>query len=109
MREALARLEGRIADLEAVQQEAEATLANPALYQDFTHARPMSEALAAAKEELARLYADWEARALELERLPPGRRLPRDAKVKRGGAEPVTVATCPSLPLQTASSTRRDV
>ncbi|HEX8907673.1 MAG TPA: ABC-F family ATP-binding cassette domain-containing protein [Anaeromyxobacteraceae bacterium] len=69
LREAVAALERRIAELEDVQRAAEAALADPALYQDFARARPHVEALAAAKEELARLYPAWEARQAELEAL----------------------------------------
>ncbi|HET9594267.1 MAG TPA: ABC-F family ATP-binding cassette domain-containing protein, partial [Anaeromyxobacteraceae bacterium] len=72
VRDAIARLEARIAELEAAEKAAEAALADPALYQDFARARPHVEALAAAKEELARLYPEWEARQLELESLSRG-------------------------------------
>jgi ATP-binding cassette, subfamily F, member 3 len=72
LRDAIARLEARIAGLEATQQAAEAALADPALYQDFARARPQVEALAAAKDELGRLYPEWEARQLELEALAAG-------------------------------------
>ena len=69
LREAIARLEARIAELEAGQKAAEAALADPALYQDFPRARPHLDALAAARDELGRLYPEWEARQLELETL----------------------------------------
>ncbi|GEJ59019.1 ABC-F family ATP-binding cassette domain-containing protein [Anaeromyxobacter diazotrophicus] len=69
LRQAIAALERRIAELEAAQKTAEAALADPALYQDFARARPHVEALAAAKDELAALYADWEAKQVELESL----------------------------------------
>jgi ATP-binding cassette subfamily F protein 3 len=72
LRDAIARLEARIAELEAAQRAAEAALADPALYEDFARARPHVEALAAAKEELARLYPEWEARQAELEALAAG-------------------------------------
>ncbi len=67
LRQAIAGLEARIAELEASQKAAEAALADPALYQDFAKARPHVEALAAAKTELAQLYEQWEAKQLELE------------------------------------------
>jgi ATP-binding cassette subfamily F protein 3 len=67
VREAIAGLEARIADLEAVQRTSEDALADPALYEDFARARPHVEALASAKAELAGLYEEWEARQLELE------------------------------------------
>jgi ATP-binding cassette subfamily F protein 3 len=69
VRDAVARLEARIAELEAAQKAAEAALADPALYQDFARARPHVDALASSREELARLYAEWEAKTLELEAL----------------------------------------
>ena len=58
LRDAIARLEARIGELEALQRAAEAALGDPALYQDFARARPHVEALAAAKDELARLYPE---------------------------------------------------
>ena len=67
VREAIARLEARIAELEAAQKATEDALADPALYQDFARARPHVEALAAVKAELAGLYVEWEAKQLELE------------------------------------------
>jgi ATP-binding cassette, subfamily F, member 3 len=67
VREAIAKLEARIAELEGVQKASEAALADPGLYQDFAKARPHVEALAAAKSELDSLYGEWEARQLELE------------------------------------------
>jgi len=69
LRDEVARLEARIAELEAVQKQAEAALADPALYQDFPRARPHLEARSAALEELPELYARWEARQRELEDL----------------------------------------
>ena len=72
LRDAITRLEARIGELEAAQRTAEAALGDPALYQDFARARPHVEALAAAKDELARLYPEWEARQLELEALAAG-------------------------------------
>jgi ATP-binding cassette subfamily F protein 3 len=67
LRDEIARLEAAIAGREAAQREAEAALADPALYQDFARARPHVEALAAAKAELERLYAAWEDAQLRLE------------------------------------------
>ncbi|MBK9518118.1 MAG: ABC-F family ATP-binding cassette domain-containing protein [Anaeromyxobacter sp.] len=69
LREALARVEGRIAALEAAARTAEAALADPALYTDFARARPLIEQKAAAEAELAGLYRDWERTAGELEAL----------------------------------------
>jgi ATP-binding cassette subfamily F protein 3 len=72
LRDAIAQLEARIAALEAEERRAEAALADPALYQDFARARPHVEALASAKDELARLYPEWESKQLELETLAAG-------------------------------------
>ncbi len=69
LRDAIALLEARIAELEAAQKAAEASLADPALYQEFARARPHVEALAAVRGELAERYVDWEAKQLELEAL----------------------------------------
>ncbi len=69
VRDAIARVEARIAELEALQRASEAALADPALYQDFARARPHVEALAAARTELEGLYAEWESRQRELEAL----------------------------------------
>ncbi|MFL5299377.1 MAG: ATP-binding cassette domain-containing protein, partial [Anaeromyxobacteraceae bacterium] len=69
LKDAVARIEARIAELERVQKEAEAVLADPALYSDFARARPHVDALAAAKKELEGLYAEWEAKQGELESL----------------------------------------
>jgi ATP-binding cassette, subfamily F, member 3 len=68
LREAIARLEARIAELEGAKRGAEQALADPALYQDFARARPHLAALAEANEELPELYAEWERRQGELER-----------------------------------------
>jgi ATP-binding cassette, subfamily F, member 3 len=57
----IARLEERIAALEAEQKEQEAKLADPALYNDFAKAKPLMDTHRAGKEELERLYAEWEA------------------------------------------------
>jgi len=67
IRDEIARLEARIAALEKAKQEAEAALADPALYQDFPRARPHLQALSEASEELPGLYQAWEARQGELE------------------------------------------
>jgi len=69
LRDEIARLEARIAEMEAAKRGAEQALADPALYQDFPRARPHLDALAAANEELPELYAAWEARQRELERV----------------------------------------
>ncbi len=60
LREEIARLEARIAELEADEREATAALADPKLYEDFARAKPHIERQGAAKAELERLYAEWE-------------------------------------------------
>ena len=67
IREAIARLEARIAELEDAKKGAEQALADPALYQDFPRARPHLAALAEANEELPGLYEEWERKQGELE------------------------------------------
>ena len=69
LRDAIARIEERIAERERAQKEAEAALADPALYADFARARPHVDALAAAKAELEGLYAEWEGKQRELEQI----------------------------------------
>ena len=73
LREALEKVEQRIAGLEGRVREADAALADPALYQDFARARPFIEGKAAAEAELAAAFAEWERLGGELEALvPPG-------------------------------------
>lgn len=57
----IAKLEARIAEVEAGQKEREAQLADPALYNDFARAKPLMDTHRASKEELEDLYARWEA------------------------------------------------
>jgi ATP-binding cassette subfamily F protein 3 len=71
LRQALEKVEGRIATLEAEVRQAEAALADPALYQDFARARPFIERKASAEAELQELYREWERVAGELEALAP--------------------------------------
>ena len=61
VRDEIAHLEARIAALEAEEREVTGALADPALYQDFARAKPLIERQRAAKDELERLYAAWEA------------------------------------------------
>jgi len=67
LRDALATVEARIAALEAEAREAEAALADPALYQDFDRARPHLLRKAAAERELGERYDEWERLAGRLE------------------------------------------
>jgi ATP-binding cassette subfamily F protein 3 len=66
LRDEIARLEARIAEVEKEEREATAALADPALYQDFARAKPLIDRQRAAKEELESLYAAWEAAQREL-------------------------------------------
>jgi ATP-binding cassette subfamily F protein 3 len=72
VRDRIAAHEARVDEHERAQKDAEAALADPALYQDFSRARPHVEGLAAAKAELSALYEEWEARQLELEEMARG-------------------------------------
>ena len=65
-------LEARIEALEQEERAATEALADPALYQDFARAKPLIERQHAAKEELAGLYAEWEAAQEELAALQTG-------------------------------------
>ncbi len=59
LRDEIARIEARIAALEAVVAEETAALADPGLYADFARARPRIERKAAAEAELATLLDRW--------------------------------------------------
>ncbi len=67
IRKEIARIEARIAELEEAQKAREVELADPALYEDFARARPVMDAVAAAKVELESLYGQWEAAHARLE------------------------------------------
>jgi ATP-binding cassette, subfamily F, member 3 len=71
LRDEIAKLERRIAVLEAEAKAAEVALADPVLYQDFALARPHIERKAAADAELSTLYGAWEKASAELEGLGP--------------------------------------
>jgi ATP-binding cassette subfamily F protein 3 len=72
LREEIARLEARIEVLEREEKEATAALADPALYEDFAKAKPVMDRQRAAKDELATLYAAWEAAQEKLGTLADG-------------------------------------
>ncbi|MGE6761817.1 ABC-F family ATP-binding cassette domain-containing protein [Corallococcus interemptor] len=57
----IAKLEERIAKVEAEQKDRETQLADPVLYNDFARAKPLMDAHRTGKEELEDLYARWEA------------------------------------------------
>jgi ATP-binding cassette subfamily F protein 3 len=65
----IAQLEAEIGELEAAQQEGEAQLADPALYNDFARAKPLMDAHREGGERLAALYQRWEAAQAKLEAL----------------------------------------
>jgi ATP-binding cassette subfamily F protein 3 len=71
LRDALARVEARIAGLEAEARQAREAMADPAIYQDFARARPLIEKKAAAERELTGLYGEWERVAAQLEATEP--------------------------------------
>jgi ATP-binding cassette subfamily F protein 3 len=66
LRQELARLERRVAELEAEDKAAQAALADPDLYSDFERARPHMDAHQRASAELTVLYARWEELQREL-------------------------------------------
>jgi ATP-binding cassette subfamily F protein 3 len=70
LRAEIARIEARIEVLEREEKEATAALADPALYEDFARAKPVMDRQRAAKDELAALYAAWEAAQEKLAALP---------------------------------------
>jgi ATP-binding cassette subfamily F protein 3 len=72
LRDEIARLEARIDALEREEREATEALADPALYADFARAKPIVDRQRLAKEELARLYGDWEAAQERLSGLAKG-------------------------------------
>jgi ATP-binding cassette subfamily F protein 3 len=59
LKKELADVEARIGALEAQQREIEPQLADPAVYQDFARARPLTEAYQRNKAELDSLYDRW--------------------------------------------------
>jgi ATP-binding cassette subfamily F protein 3 len=56
----IAKLEARIATLEAEQQQLDPQLADPAIYAVLARAQPLLDRHRANKDELERLYASWE-------------------------------------------------
>jgi ATP-binding cassette subfamily F protein 3 len=72
LRDRIAALEARVEELEQEERAATEALADPGLYQDFARAKPLIERQHAAKEELAGLYAEWEAAQEELAALQTG-------------------------------------
>ncbi|WP_342374226.1 ABC-F family ATP-binding cassette domain-containing protein [Myxococcus stipitatus] len=61
LKKEIARLEERIAKVEAEQKEREGQLADPVLYNDFARAKPLMDAHREGKSTLEELYAQWEA------------------------------------------------
>ncbi len=66
LKKEIAKLEARIAELEAAQKEREAQLVDPAFTSDFAKSRPVLEAHREAAEELEAAMARWEAASSEL-------------------------------------------
>jgi len=66
LKKEIARLEARIATVELQVKEAEAALADPALYNDFAKAKPLMDAHREGKAELETLYAQWEGESEKL-------------------------------------------
>jgi len=83
LRDRLAAVEARIAELERTDEESTRALADPDLYRDFAQARPHLEAQRRARSELEPLFAEWESLSRELEELSAG-----EAGSGSGGAEP---------------------
>jgi ATP-binding cassette subfamily F protein 3 len=69
LRKEIAALEARIAELEAAQKEADAQLADPALYDDFARAKPIMDAHRDRAEQIGRLYEQWEEAQSRLEEI----------------------------------------
>ncbi len=67
LKKELAEVEARIGALEAQQKDIEPQLADPAVYQDFERARPLTEAYQRNKAELESLYDRWSDLQLKLE------------------------------------------
>ncbi len=66
LKRAIAELEERIAQLEATRKEAEAQLADPALFADPARSTPLVNAYRDAGKKLDELYARWEHKQEEL-------------------------------------------
>jgi ATP-binding cassette subfamily F protein 3 len=69
VRQEIAALEERVAEIERQQAEIEPQLADPAVYQDFARARPLTEAYQSNKADLEELYARWAEAQHRLEQL----------------------------------------
>jgi ATP-binding cassette subfamily F protein 3 len=66
LRKEVMALEAKIAALEDEQRARGALLADPALYNDFSRAKPIMDAHRAAAAELEVLYSQWEERQARL-------------------------------------------
>jgi ATP-binding cassette subfamily F protein 3 len=66
VKEAIAKTEARVAQLEKEKATLEPQLADPALYGDFAKARPLTERFERIRVELDQLYAAWEKLQEEL-------------------------------------------
>ena len=70
IKDAIAKLEQRIAVIEAEQKQTERALADPDLYNDYARARPFMDSHRDNKEKLEELYARWEHQQELLAALP---------------------------------------
>ncbi len=66
LKKEIAKLEGRIAELEAAQKEREGQLVDPAFMSDYAKSRPVLDAHQKAAAELEAAMARWEAASSEL-------------------------------------------
>ena len=66
LKKEIAKLEARIAELEAAQKEREAQLVDPAFAADFAKSRPVLDAHREAAAELEAAMARWEEASTEL-------------------------------------------
>ena len=69
LKKEVAKLEARIAELEAAQKDREAQLVDPAFAADFSKSRPVLDAHREAAAELEAALARWEAASQELSEL----------------------------------------
>jgi ATP-binding cassette subfamily F protein 3 len=60
IKQEIATLEQRIADLEHEKRQIEPQLADPTLYNDYARARPLLSRFDEIKDKLEELYARWE-------------------------------------------------
>ena len=69
LKQELEKTEATIAALETEKSQLEPQLADPALYNDFQRARPLTTRFQEIQSQLEQLYARWEELQGELERV----------------------------------------